>query len=598
MCSRTQFVVAAATLGLWLAGTLSSASGQGMEVVVHSDSRVFPDIGQDVRKLKSDSAGRYYILAKPASVVWIYGPDGKRIDQIPNANSGGAVIKYAVDIDLDSSGDLFVADRGANAVEIFRPDGSLVATIPVVMPMSLAALSDGQFAIVTLRPEHLVTIMDEQGNRIRSFGDLSQFDFGGASQSLINLGKISGDPAGHIYFAIAFLPNPLIRKYDHYGSSSYSASIQNDGFEFSPQPSEDRIQFSLNFTRMSISNQLHAGLTIGSSGAVRFGGGVGMGFAGRMGRGSMGPGGLGGPGPGGMGSAEVSGQGSFRNGRFHFRLGLGLPSNGPPGRGPTGGNTSGDSGPTGVAGNSGAEPGQKSLEGYTLNFTSSGSTPDPANFTDSPDSLGIFSGSPTAMMFGGISGGMGNGLSGGPMSPMMFGGLGFQPGMFAANQGSQLLSRPSSSGELLEANGSAPPGAPGGLQGANGPDRQSGFGPPGRFGFNMATVVGTVRVNLGRARNSPTEKPVIAAIGVDPETEEVWAAIGSKVLHFDKDGNEIGSYFVAAPNGTPLHPNAILVERDRLLLASDPLGVFSLPRPDRTLTEPLLSNISGQTLRP
>jgi hypothetical protein len=136
----------------------------------------------------------------------------------------------------------------------------------------------------------------------------------------------------------------------------------------------------------------------------------------------------------------------------------------------------------------------------------------------------------------------------------------------------------------------------GGFQGANGLGRESGFGPSGRFGFNMSTVVGTVRINLDRDRESPAEKSVITAIGVDPATEEVWAAIGTKLLHFDKDGAEIGSYFVTAPNGVPLHADAILVERDRLLLASDLLGVFSVARPDYVSTQPVPSNVSGQIL--
>src|SRR5271156_3923044 len=103
------------------------AAQQNREIVreIVARARVFPEIGPGVRALKRDSSGRYYVLAGPATVIWIYGAAGKRVGQIPNASSGDAKIVYAEDIDVDSAGRLFVADRGANAVKIFKPDGSL-----------------------------------------------------------------------------------------------------------------------------------------------------------------------------------------------------------------------------------------------------------------------------------------------------------------------------------------------------------------------------------------------------------------------------------------------------------------------------------------
>ena len=117
-------------------------------------------------------AGRYYVLAAPAKPIAIYQADGKRIGQIPNANSRGAKIVYAQDIDVDSKGRLFVADRGANSVKIFEPDGSLDATIPVAAPMSIVALSGGEFAVAALRSAQLVSIFDAQGKLTRSFGEV------------------------------------------------------------------------------------------------------------------------------------------------------------------------------------------------------------------------------------------------------------------------------------------------------------------------------------------------------------------------------------------------------------------------------------------
>ncbi len=83
-------------------------------------------------------------------------------------------------------------------------------------------------------------------------------------------------------------------------------------------------------------------------------------------------------------------------------------------------------------------------------------------------------------------------------------------------------------------------------------------------------------------RNRPAEiKTVINAFGVDPVSQEVWAAIGDQLSHFDKDGALIARYRAATADGTRLEPSAILIEPGRILLAVDPLGIYEFARPDK-----------------
>src|SRR5271163_1233055 len=103
------------------------SSAQGLRTVIESHSKTFPDAGGGVSAIKRDSSGRYFILAKPESLISIYDSEGNRITQIPNANSNGATIRYAVAIDVTPDGLLVVADRGANAILVFSPDGSFVS---------------------------------------------------------------------------------------------------------------------------------------------------------------------------------------------------------------------------------------------------------------------------------------------------------------------------------------------------------------------------------------------------------------------------------------------------------------------------------------
>jgi hypothetical protein len=85
---------------------------------------------------------------------------------------------------------------------------------------------------------------------------------------------------------------------------------------------------------------------------------------------------------------------------------------------------------------------------------------------------------------------------------------------------------------------------------------------------------------------APQLKIVLDAFGVDPETQDVWVALGNELLHFDREGNHRETFRTYTKEGARLEPNAILVEPTRLLLANDPLGIYEFPRPDKPAPEP------------
>jgi hypothetical protein len=193
-------------------------------------ARVFPEIGPGVAAIKSDASGRYYVLAEPATAISIFQADGQRIGRIPSANSHGAKIVYAQDIDVDAKGRLFVADRGANAVKIFEPDGALDASIPVPAPMSVVALSGGDFGVASLRSAKLVSIYDAQGKLSRSFGEPAppSADLGRSGPPLP--GRIYGGAANYIYCTFSDLRDLTLRRYDRFGYAAYEASVPASDF--------------------------------------------------------------------------------------------------------------------------------------------------------------------------------------------------------------------------------------------------------------------------------------------------------------------------------------------------------------------------------
>ena len=81
----------------------------------------------------------------------------------------------------------------------------------------------------------------------------------------------------------------------------------------------------------------------------------------------------------------------------------------------------------------------------------------------------------------------------------------------------------------------------------------------------------------------PSFKRILTAVGVDPENGEVWIALYNTLLHFDKEGNRRATYKIYTPQGARLEANTILVEKDRLIIGSDPLGIFEFERPDKKI---------------
>jgi hypothetical protein len=559
-------------------------NAQGFVNAVQSRARVFPEINSGVTAMKRDSAGRYYVLATPPNVIWVFSPQGKRIGQIPRAGAETAKIQYAVDFDLDSDGFLLVADRAANAVEIFSPDGSLLKSIAVLAPTGVVALPENQFAVSTLRSKRLVEIHTDQGDLVRSFGDPAQSGADPLKQ-LQNLGRVFGDGAGDIYFAFTTLPDPTVRKYDRFGYAATDVTLAANLYAPSSAPApNDRVQFGVNFSETSFSDSYNTWAAIGNKGDIFFGGGLSPGLGAHVGEGPataqsatasiLSTGLASGPGGGGTaGGGMVSAQGTFQADSLQFLLG------GKPKR-------------PGTTDDSQSSPVLDGTSGALLFTAPDSSSSDPFGSANSYDSSGgLLSFSPPPGQ-GPNTGTTGRGM-GGFGGAGMFGGMGLGQGLFSGIGGFGQVGGTSfgggPGGSLFSKDTqafSAPAPATGTAGARAGFERGPGDfrfgGGHGRYGEGLYNLTGTVKVNLDHIGGASDDKPVITAVGVDRVSQDIWAAIGRVLVHFDKNGGYLGDYYIATPDGAPLRASAIIVEPDRLIVASDSRGVYEFPRSDGT----------------
>ena len=103
--------------------------------------------------------------------------------------------------------------------------------------------------------------------------------------------------------------------------------------------------------------------------------------------------------------------------------------------------------------------------------------------------------------------------------------------------------------------------------------------------LEFAPAAQAARKAITRSENTENTVPslhrIISAVGVDPQTQELWIAIGTLLMRFDKDGQRLSSFRTYLPNGGRLEPSQILVEHDRLLIGADPQGIYEFPKPEK-----------------
>jgi hypothetical protein len=570
-----------------------SVPAQGLRSIIQPSGRAFPAVGAGVSTIKLDSQGRYYILAKPANHIAIFTPDGRPVGEIPAAGAPVSIV-YAMDFDISKDGSVYVADRGANFVLIFRADGSLAARVPVFAPTSVVALTHGEFAVASFHSRRLVQIFEDNGRLVRTFGDPADSepqappdDSGAPKQEPVYFGRIFGDPTGQIYFAFTTMPDPTFRRYDRYGYVAYEASVPEDELVPTENDRFDRFEFGFNFTSFNLSDQFSSSATIGSSGDIRFGGGVGAGAGAHLGRaagtgggGSRHGGGFGGVSDGGFGGGGMlSAQATVAPGTFHVMVGNNPSTNRQ--NGTPGGNSSNSS-----AASPDLQGGVLQFAGTGTSSGSNGSSSDDIDFAqlESSDLLSsstvdyssaLSSGNPDASISDDLS-------AGGPVD--QFSQLFLYNRLYGGGFGG-FGGRPPGAGAHPGGPGGEHGGTPGaGASGGPGPTEPFGhFGPHGHFGRNMDGFAGNVRINLDKPVRDPDERPIFTALAVDPETQDVWAAIGDSLVKFDKTGNRLGVFTLVTSGNVPLKPSALLVEHDRILVAADPWGIFVFARPDAYL---------------
>jgi hypothetical protein len=81
--------------------------------------------------------------------------------------------------------------------------------------------------------------------------------------------------------------------------------------------------------------------------------------------------------------------------------------------------------------------------------------------------------------------------------------------------------------------------------------------------------------------DTPRFRQVMTAMAVEKETGEVWIAVGNMLLRFDREGNRRATFRLYTPQNARLEAVAMVVEKDRLIIGGDPIGIYEFERLDK-----------------
>ena len=215
-------------------------SSQRQDVTVHATenaehliarTRLLPNAGPGIRAVRRDAAGRYYVLSAPGASgrnLFARGRES-RPDSRPSLRRRFQNC-FRRRFLSRSGGRVYVADRGANEIKIYAADGTLAGKIPVIAPVSVAALPGGEIAVASLASPRFVDVFDASGRRVRSIGGVSNSADITTPNAQLNRGFFAEDNAGHFYYSLMYLSDPTIRKYDEYGYAAYEIAIPQKEF--------------------------------------------------------------------------------------------------------------------------------------------------------------------------------------------------------------------------------------------------------------------------------------------------------------------------------------------------------------------------------
>jgi len=195
--------------------------------------------------ISSSEDGRIFVSALLDHKVYVLDTSLAVIQTLGSIGQGPGELFSPAFVTIHN-GYLYVVEWGNNRISIFTVDGRFDRTLKIPLNfrgVNVAIDSKGRIYVANPASDHLITVLDQEGNIAFSFGDM--IDRPGVSLRRLNIALLCIDQLDNVY--VVFITHHTVRKYD----SSFQLKWEKDYSKFPPMAwyleffASEKKQFSL-----------------------------------------------------------------------------------------------------------------------------------------------------------------------------------------------------------------------------------------------------------------------------------------------------------------------------------------------------------------
>jgi hypothetical protein len=195
-------------------------------VTLQSSERILEDVPfiSALAPATSPNDKQVYVLRRDTPKITVYDLEHKRSkDILPFGRAAKAVA-------ISSQGQMYLASD--SDIRVIDLTGRSLASFPISNPTSIAVSANGDVVVNSTDSGKLLHVYNQSGSRLRSMGELKQFDVGNRAQNdFLNRGKVLVGPSGAFYYVSIFAPVPTVQKFSSEGKLLLEFAIEGSAID-------------------------------------------------------------------------------------------------------------------------------------------------------------------------------------------------------------------------------------------------------------------------------------------------------------------------------------------------------------------------------
>lgn len=129
---------------------------------------------------------------------------------------------------VNAKGQIYLAHTDNHRVEVLDATGKRIRSLEIPQPVSVAVTRDNLLVVGSPFGNKLVHLYNQDGRRLKSFGEWKTLDADRRQNSYLNRGKVVVDSQDNIYFVPYYAPAPTVQKFSRNGELLQEFAVEGE----------------------------------------------------------------------------------------------------------------------------------------------------------------------------------------------------------------------------------------------------------------------------------------------------------------------------------------------------------------------------------